>query len=62
MQDSELSPGLGEKINNYLQETASFNLCHMLVGSIWDAQTPHAMSMAPFLGGEKQEDSMKWTD
>lgn len=35
-----------------------FNLCHISkVGSIWDAQTPHAMSMTPLL--EEREGNVK---
>lgn len=48
-----------ERPASLLTGNSIFNLCHICeVGSVGDAQAPHAMSMTPFLE-EKQRDHVK---
>lgn len=48
-----------EQLAGLLTGDSIFNLCHICkVGSVWDAQTPHAVSMAPLLE-EKGRDNVK---
>lgn len=43
-----------EPMESLLTGDSIFNLRHICkVGSVWDAQAPHAMSMTPFLEGRK---------
>lgn len=52
--DSRVLGQLWEQLASLLTGDSIFNLCHIReVGSVGDAQAPHAMSMTPFLE-EKQ--------